>query len=246
MDEPTVDGRRSVPISALEHYAYCPRQAALIHVEAYFESNVATVRGDLAHAAVDRIGAGSDRHRQRVWRSLPVWSQRLGVHGVCDVVQFGPGGPLPVEHKSGAYRKGGPADLQVAAQVVCLREMFDAPVPHGVVFTGRDRRRHEVTVGPELTERVAAAAEDRNTWLGAGQGEAPLAAAAVRGGRGSQRLYRPFRRGHLCGQRPPSAAAEDRNLLDTDAGAREVLSSGRRPRRPRIATPSPSGSDASQ
>ena len=107
MDEPTVDGRRSVPISALEHYAYCPRQAALIHVDAYFESNVDTVRGDLAHAAVDRIGAGSDRHRQRVWRSLPVWSQRLGVHGVCDVVQFGPDGPLPVEHKSGAYRKGG-------------------------------------------------------------------------------------------------------------------------------------------
>ena len=181
MDEPTVDGRRSVPISALEHYAYCPRQAALIHVDAYFESSVDTVRGDLAHAAVDRIGASSDRHRQRVWRSLPVWSQRLGVHGVCDVVQFGPDGPLPVEHKSGGYRTGGPADLQVAAQVVCLREMFDAPVPHGVVFTGRDRRRHEVTVGPELTERVATVAEEVRLLLDGGELPAPVLDARCRG-----------------------------------------------------------------
>lgn len=114
MDDDTTSGRRSVPISALEHYAYCPRQAALIHVDAYFDSNVDTVRGDLAHAAVDEAGAGRDRRRQRVWRSLPVWSETLGIHGVCDVVQFGADGPLPIEHKSGTYRRGGPADLQVA------------------------------------------------------------------------------------------------------------------------------------
>ncbi len=99
----------------------------MIHVDAYFDSNVDTVRGDLAHAAVDhhaavdQLGIGQDRRRQRVWRSLPVWSEVLGLHGVCDVVQFGADGPLPVEHKSGAYRGGGPADLQVAAQVLCLR-----------------------------------------------------------------------------------------------------------------------------
>jgi CRISPR-associated exonuclease Cas4 len=115
MDEEVAPDRRSVPISALEHYAYCPRQAALIHVDAYFDSNIDTVRGDLAHAAVDRVGIGQDRRRQRVWRSLPVWSDVFGLHGVCDVVQFGTDGPLPVEHKSGVYRSGGPADLQVAA-----------------------------------------------------------------------------------------------------------------------------------
>lgn len=152
-------GRPSVPISALEHYAYCPRQAALIHVDSYFDSSVDTVRGDLAHAAVDRVGVGQDRRRQRVWRSLPVWSDVLGVHGVCDVVQFGADGPLPVEHKSGGYRPGGPADLQVAAQVLCLREMFDAPVPAGVVFAGKDRRRHVVPVDAPLAERVREAAD---------------------------------------------------------------------------------------
>ncbi len=159
MDDEVAPGRRSVPISALEHYAYCPRQAALIHVDAYFDSNVDTVRGDLAHAAVDRAGTGQDRRRQRVWRSLPVWSDMFGLHGVCDVVQFGTEGPLPVEHKSGTYRGGGPADLQVAAQVLCLREMFDSPVPIGVVFAGQDRRRYEVVVDDGLAARVGETAD---------------------------------------------------------------------------------------
>jgi CRISPR-associated exonuclease Cas4 len=159
MDE-ALDGRRSVPISALEHYDYCPRQAALIHVEGYFQSNLDTVRGDLAHAAVNQPGAGTDRRQAQVWRSLPVWSVRLGLHGLCDVVQFDPQGrPTPVEHKSGGYRPGGPADLQVAAQVLCLREMFDTAVPAGVVFSGRDRRRHVVDVDDALAEQVAATAE---------------------------------------------------------------------------------------
>ncbi|HKS48294.1 MAG TPA: CRISPR-associated protein Cas4 [Amycolatopsis sp.] len=149
-----IDCLRSIPISALEHHAYCPRQAALIHLDAYFESNIDTVRGDLAHAAVDRIGAGTDRRGQRVWQSLPVWSDSLGLHGVCDTVRFYSDRPTPMEHKSGAYRPGGPADLQVAAQVLCLREMFSVPVPCGVVFSGRDRRRHDVVVDDDLRERV--------------------------------------------------------------------------------------------
>lgn len=159
MDDDESPGRRSVPISALEHYAYCPRQAALIHVDAYFESNVDTVRGDLAHAAVDRAGGGQDRRNRRVWRSLPVWSHAVGLHGVCDVVQFDADRPTPIEHKSGGYRAGGPTDLQVAAQVLCLREMFGSPVPAGVVFAGRDRRRHEVVVDDALAERVGKTAD---------------------------------------------------------------------------------------
>jgi CRISPR-associated exonuclease Cas4 len=155
----TGEGPRSVPISALEHYAYCPRQVTLIHAESYFQSNVDTVRGDLAHAAVDRIGPGADRNRQKVWRSLLVWSDTIGIHGVCDIVQFSAEGPQPVEHKSGRYHPGGPADLQVAAQVLCLREMFHADVPHGVVFSGRDRRRHQVEVDDELANQVAMVAD---------------------------------------------------------------------------------------
>lgn len=172
-DEPAPD-RLSVPISALEHYAYCPRQAALIYVDGYFDSNLDTTRGDLAHSAVDRSGSGQDRHNLRVWRSLPVWSDQIGLHGICDVVQFTKDGPVPVEHKSGSYRRGGPADLQVAAQVLCLREMFSSPVPIGVVFTGRDRRRHEVVVDDALAALVCQTADALRVLMSEGNLPAPV------------------------------------------------------------------------
>ncbi|WP_220140008.1 CRISPR-associated protein Cas4 [Nocardia huaxiensis] len=139
-----------MPISAIEHYAYCPRQAVLIWQEAYFESNADTVRGDIAHAAVDRGGTLTGRRGARVWRSLPVYSNILAIHGVCDTVEWTDAGPIPVEHKSGRYAPGGPADLQVAAQVLCLREMLEQPVPHGLVFAGKSRRRYEVQVNEAL------------------------------------------------------------------------------------------------
>lgn len=144
----------SVPLSALEHYAYCPRQAALIHLDNYFDSNAETVRGDLAHTVVDRAGPDQDRHGHHVWHALPVWSDQFGLHGICDAVEFTPDGPVPIEHKSGSYRAGGPADVQVAGQVLCLREMFNAPVPDGIIFAGRHRRRHIVHVDHALIDRV--------------------------------------------------------------------------------------------
>jgi CRISPR-associated exonuclease Cas4 len=160
MSEPSAAGDRwSVPISAIEHYAYCPRQAVLIWQESYFESNVDTVRGDLAHEAVDRGGVLTGRAGARIWRSLPVHSEELGVHGVCDTVHRSSAGLIPVEHKSGRHTPGGPADLQVAAQVLCLREMFDQPVPHGELFTGKDRRRHLITVDGPLIAAVHHAVE---------------------------------------------------------------------------------------
>ncbi|WP_233158097.1 CRISPR-associated protein Cas4 [Actinokineospora bangkokensis] len=148
------DSTPSIPLSALEHHAYCPRQAVLIHLDGYFDANVDTIRGDLAHAAVDSGGPGKDRDGTRVWRSLPVVSHTLRVHGVCDVVRFESTGHVPVEHKSGAYRPGGPADVQVAAQALCLKEMFGTPVPTGVIFAGADRRRHVVDIDAPLRARV--------------------------------------------------------------------------------------------
>lgn len=144
----------SVPLSALEHFVYCPRQAALIHVDGYFDSNTDTVRGDLAHATVDRAGLDQDRHGHRVLHALPVWSYQFGLHGICDAVEFAADGPTPIEHKSGSYRPGGPADVQVAGQVLCLREMFHAPVPTGVVFAGKQRRRYTIEVDQALIDRV--------------------------------------------------------------------------------------------
>lgn len=102
-----------VPISALEHYSYCPRQCALIHLEQVFEENVFTIRGRLAHERVEE-GEESLASGVRVVRSVPLWSQRLGLRGIADVVELRPEAPYPVEYKVGK-RKGGHADWQRAS-----------------------------------------------------------------------------------------------------------------------------------
>jgi CRISPR-associated exonuclease Cas4 len=144
-----------IPLSALEHYAYCPRQAALIHIDGVFSDDVNTVLGHLAHRWVDkpatRVAAAPGA---RIRTSVPVWSQRHGLYGICDTVELTTSTAVPIEHKVGRYIPAGPADIQVAAQVVCLREMLDLDVPHGEVFSHAERRRHQVTVSSDLIARL--------------------------------------------------------------------------------------------
>jgi CRISPR-associated exonuclease Cas4 len=154
----------SIPLAALEHIAYCRRQAAMIHVEATWAENVDTVRGDLAHRAVDLPGTKRRRGLTSV-RSLPVRSRRYGLHGVCDLVEIEAGRATPVEYKVGPYRPG-PADLQVAGQAVCLAEA-GYQVPVGYVYSASDRRRHEIPITDELIEAMSSAAEDMRALLAA-------------------------------------------------------------------------------
>jgi len=143
-----------VPLSALEHFDYCPRQAGLILLEDGFADDAATIRGTLLHQRVDEP-ADESRPGLRTLRALPVWHESLGLTGVCDVVEIHDNGKItPVEHKSGDYQPGGPADVQVAAQAMCLEEMFMVHITEGVIFSGTDRRRHRVAVDAALRERV--------------------------------------------------------------------------------------------
>ncbi|WP_420457016.1 CRISPR-associated protein Cas4 [Rubrivirga sp.] len=152
-----------VPISALQHHAYCPRQCALIHVEQVWDENVYTLRGRRAHERVDTAG-GATRDGVRTEHALPLFSDRLGLVGKADVVEFGPDGtPLPVEHKVGSRSKGAWArladEVQVVAQAVCLEEMTGREVSRAALFYGKTRRRVEVDVTAErradLARRVA-------------------------------------------------------------------------------------------
>lgn len=148
-----------VPLSALEHYAYCPRQAGLILLEEGYADDASTVRGTLLHRRVHEPGT-EVRPNMRILRALPVWHDRLGLTGVCDVVEIHADGSIvPVEHKSGAYVSGGPADVQVAAQAICLEERFRTSVATGIVYSAADRRRHTVEVDEDLRARVASIAE---------------------------------------------------------------------------------------
>jgi len=146
-----------VPISAIEHFSYCPRQCGLIHLEQTFEENLFTIRGQLAH---ERVDAGGDTVSAgvRTSRDVPLWSERLGIRGKADLVEFRAAGPFPVEYKAGP-RRGVHADLQLCAQALCLEEMLNVVVPAGAVFSHSLRRRFEVKITPglrETTERVIA------------------------------------------------------------------------------------------
>lgn len=148
---------REVPLSALEHYAYCHRQTALIHVEGVWSENVETVRGDLSHTTVDLPGLRR-RRGLTVVRSLPVWSHTYGLRGICDIVEFEKGTATPVEYKVGRYKADGPAELQLGGQALCLLETgFD--VPTGYIYSVAGRRRHAVPIDADLLDRVMAAAD---------------------------------------------------------------------------------------
>jgi CRISPR-associated exonuclease Cas4 len=153
------DSRVQVSLSALEHHAYCPRRAGLILLEDGYVDDAATVRGTLMHQRVHEPG-NETRGAIRTLRALPVWHDHLGLVGVCDVVELHRDGRIvPVEHKSGGYLPGGPADVQVAGQAMCLEAMFGRPVPTGIVYSGADRHRHAVTIDDALRRRVVELAD---------------------------------------------------------------------------------------
>ncbi|SRR5260221_644006 len=143
-----------IMLSALEHFSYCPRQYALIHIEQAFDHSVHTKRGDAVHKRVDEPGLEL-REGVRIERALPVWSERYGLIGKCDVVEFETDGtPYPVEYKHGPRRVKEHDDLQLAAQALCLEEMTGKPVPEGAIYHFTSRRRREVQITAALRESV--------------------------------------------------------------------------------------------
>ena len=141
-----------IPISAIEHFVYCPRQCALIHCDGVWSDNAHTVGGTRAHRRVD-----GGRHRvergRRILRDIPLWSESLGLSGRADVVEIDGDAVRPVEYKSGV-RHGMAADLQLCAQALCLEEMLGIAVASGDVWYGGPRRRIEVEFTGALKDRV--------------------------------------------------------------------------------------------
>ena len=141
-----------VPISAIEHFEYCPRQCALIHCDGIWSDNIHTVRGTRAHRRVD---GGKHRHERgkQVLRSIPLWSEELGLSGRADAVEIEGTAVRPVEYKSGV-RHGMAADLQLCAQALCLEEMLDTAISYGCVWYVDPRRRREVDFTDSLRRQV--------------------------------------------------------------------------------------------
>ena len=167
-----------VPLSALQHWHYCPRQCGLIHLEQVFDDNVHTLRGQAVHAKVDQPGVETAKG-VRVERALPLWHDAMGLVGKSDVVEFLAGGvPYPVEYKHGSRNKAPDIaacdDIQLAAQAMCLQAMTGKPVVEGALYYATSKRRRVVVITAQLRVDVAQAADAIRRMLACGELPAPL------------------------------------------------------------------------
>jgi CRISPR-associated exonuclease Cas4 len=141
-------------ISALQHYAYCPRQCALIHIEKVWDENLYTLRGQRVHETVN-VPGDEQLAEVRVERAMPLWSHQFGLTGIADAVEFAADGtPYPVEYKSGSRKVRLADSVQLCAQALCLEEMLNCAVPTGAIFHHASRRRREVTLDAKLRSQT--------------------------------------------------------------------------------------------
>ena len=154
-------------ISGLQHFRFCRRQWALIHMEQQWAENLRTVEGKFLHERAHNEQLQERRGDLLTVRGLRVQSLTLGLSGVCDVVEFRQGArgvplsgkegqwlPYPVEYKRGVPKQDGCDELQLCAQAICLEEMLCCKIPEGALYYGEPRRRLRVSLTKELREEV--------------------------------------------------------------------------------------------
>lgn len=154
-------------LSGLQHFVYCRRQWALIHIEQQWAENERTVDGHLFHAVAHDKGKIEKRGDLLITRGLPIKSAQMGISGNCDVVEFHKSGngialfsyeglwrPYPIEYKKGKPRTDGADEVQLCAQAICLEEMLACHISEGSLFYGENRRRTAVAFTDELRKKV--------------------------------------------------------------------------------------------
>ncbi len=167
-----------IPLSALQHWQYCPRQCGLIHLEQVFDDNVHTLRGQAVHARADQPSVETAKG-VRVERALPLWHDGLGLIGKSDVVELLAGGaPYPVEYKHGSRNKAADIaacdDIQLAAQALCLESMTGKTVNEGALYYASSKRRRIVPITTQLRTAVVQTADAIRKMLVSGKLPAPL------------------------------------------------------------------------
>jgi CRISPR-associated exonuclease Cas4 len=156
-----------IMLSGIQHYSFCPRQWALIHIEQQWEENYFTVMGNIMHENAHDKDSTEKRKNVVITRGMPVFSRTLGVRGDCDVVEFyqsndgiplknyeGTYQPVPVEYKRGKPKEHDADVLQLCAQAMCLEEMLVCMIPKGFLYYGEIRRRIEIIFNDELRKKT--------------------------------------------------------------------------------------------
>jgi len=158
-----------LPLSLLNDYLYCPRRAGLKIIEGWRAENMHTIRGDIVHEHADLPGYEVAKN-VTLLRALPVFSDRLGLSGKCDVIErHADGTLLPVEYKKGKRRQFENDDAQLCAQALCLEEMFGFPIQRGAVFHAESKRRRDVMFTPELRSLTEQAINELHRLIDAEQ-----------------------------------------------------------------------------
>jgi len=166
-----------LPLSGIQHFIFCRRQWALIHIERQWQENALTADGRILHRRADDPFFTEKRKGVIIARSVPVSSPYLGLSGVCDVVEFteSPAGvqlsgregrflPVPVEYKRGKEKRDHSDEAQLCAQAMCLEDMLAVSIPVGYLYYGRTRRRVVVELTEELRNLVRKAAEEMHAY----------------------------------------------------------------------------------
>ncbi len=154
-------------LSGIQHFAFCRRQWAIIHIEQQWAENYRTTAGELMHKKAHEEGSFEKRGNLLIARGLRVSSHELGLSGQCDVVEFHQDGKgvelfgyegkwnlVPVEYKRGEPKENNADELQLCAQAFCLEEMFQTDIPDGYLYYGENRRRSHVEFKAELRQMV--------------------------------------------------------------------------------------------
>jgi len=180
-----------LPISALQHMEFCPRQCALIHIERMWSENRLTAQGRIMHEKV-HDSPGECRGDVYIARGLRLKSLALGLSGQADVVEFhrareidDPAGcvelggrpglwiPFPVEYKRGKPKRGNCDKVQLCAQAICLEEMLGASIARGALFYGKTRRRLAVEFDAGLRAETLSASRRVHEMFASGETPAP-------------------------------------------------------------------------
>jgi CRISPR-associated exonuclease Cas4 len=161
-----------IPLSTLQHYAFCRRQCALIHIEQIWQENIYTLEGRILH---DKAHSGQKEKRRTARKEfgMPVRSLELGLSGKTDTVEHGEDGSVRiVEMKRGRPKAKGMDEIQLCAQAMCLEEMLSVSIPEGWLFYGKVRRRKTVVFTPDLRKKTSDLAHEVHAFLN--EGRTPL------------------------------------------------------------------------
>jgi len=150
-----MDDRRLIPLSALQHYAFCPRQCALIHNERLWLENSLTSEGQLLHQRVDN-GEPETRKGIRYERSVHVCAEKLGLTGQLDLIEIEiiTNQYRPIEYKRGCSKSDNWDEIQLCAQALCLEEMLNIHIEEGALWYWKTRSREAVFINPVLRQQT--------------------------------------------------------------------------------------------